>query len=317
MNRSAALYRYRIPLKPAITLAGRTLTERQGWLLLLKENGHSGYGEASPLPGFSQETLNQAQHDLVQLTESWIDQRPLAAVCSASARFAFSCACHELEHGSLQAPPQTDSYPLLSEPGQITNQPIAKLKLGRRSLDQEIDWVKHLIKANPGIQLRIDCNQSWTLSQGRQFLESIPTQAIDYLEEPCTDLTASLRLTDEYPIGLALDESLRQTGFKLSQQRQLKALILKPSLTGSLNELHHWLRLGQQQGVQTVLSSSYETSLGLGQLAALAQQLTPEQPPGLDTAASFSTNLLRGGDASKPTLSLEQLECLWQHHSAH
>jgi O-succinylbenzoate synthase len=61
-----------------------------------------------------------------------------------------------------------------------------------------------------------------------------------------------------------------------------------------------------------ILSSSYESSLGLGQIAALAARMTPDEPPGLDTAAAFNRNLLRGGDPDKPTLLLDQLDCLWQ-----
>jgi O-succinylbenzoate synthase len=66
-----------------------------------------------------------------------------------------------------------------------------------------------------------------------------------------------------------------------------------------------------------VLSSSYESSLGTGQIAALAQELTPDEPPGLDTQRLFGADLLRRhtdspSDHHKPVLTLSDLECLWQ-----
>ncbi|MEH6822514.1 MAG: o-succinylbenzoate synthase [Motiliproteus sp.] len=325
-QRGAAIYAYCIPLTSPIRSAGVMLAQREGLLLRLDQGSdRSGWGEAAPLPGFSIETLAQSQQDLITQAKAWLNGSATdpIPVLSPSARFGFSCALHELDKGPLSEPGTPVSYPLLQDEPEAmlqqwrclatTQQPASlKLKLARRSLAREIALVQALLRETPELRLRIDCNQGWTLQQAQQFLTAIPRATIDYLEEPCRDLQQSLELTEQTGVALALDESLRLPGFILPKHPALAALILKPSLTGSLQQLRDWIELGQKRGVRVILSSSYESSLGLAQIAALATQLTPAEAPGLDTARAFSRNLLRGGDPAKPTLTPHDLTCLWR-----
>ncbi len=329
-DRTAAIYGYRIDLNPAIRCAGTELNQRQGWLIRLQSlqsiGGAEGYGEVAPLPGFSHENLAEAQRDLITLAHDWLAGRPLSVVDSASARFGFSCALHELAQGPLQ--PTTDStslssYPLLQDapatlPAQIgiTEPVIVKLKLARQPLALEIAQIKALLQQHPQLQLRIDCNRGWSLEQATEFVTSVPASAIDYLEEPCTELSHSLQLAELSGVRLALDETLRQSNFarqpsQLPIHPGIKALVIKPSLTGSIGQVKDWIELGQQRDLKTILSSSFESSLGLGQISALAACFTPEELPGLDTSAPFSANLLRRVDVGKPTLTMASLDCLW------
>ncbi len=78
------LYRYELPLSEPLTLGGATLHHREGLLLeLAGEGGAVGWGEASPLPGFSRESLEEATEQVRDLassvmgrevTEDWIDR---------------------------------------------------------------------------------------------------------------------------------------------------------------------------------------------------------------------------------------------------
>lgn len=249
---------------------------------------------------------------------------------SPSTRFGFSCACHELQHGPLVSSPEkpATAYPLitsLSGSDRLLDTPLLatenapvslKLKLARLPILQEIEQVQQLLQHHPDVRLRIDCNQGWSFEQARQFLALIPTASIEYLEEPCKDLEQTLQLSDASDIPIALDETLRLPVYaenpdKLPQHPAIAALVIKPSLTGSLEQIHNWLELGQQRNLRTILSSSYESNLALSQIAALAQQWTPLEAPGLDTADAFGANLIRGDDLLKPTLPPEALECLW------
>ncbi|MEH6473822.1 MAG: o-succinylbenzoate synthase [Halopseudomonas sp.] len=323
-QRDAAIYRYSIPLNPALFCAGSLLQQRQGLLIRLSQGpAQIGFGEATPLPGFSVESLAECQQDLTYLANVWLndtlDSTELSSTASPSARFGLSCALAELEQGPLNATINPGSSPLLQ--GDLSSLHSAaphtgasvKLKLARHALTDEIELVQTLLQRTPGLRFRIDCNQGWSLQQAQQFIGTIPLTAIEYLEEPCTELDQSLRLSQLTGVPLALDESLRQPDFSLPEHPGLAALVLKPSLTGSLEQLQHWIGLANQRGLRAILSSSYESSLGLSQIAALAAQLTPTESPGLDTASAFSANLLRGGDPAKPTLPLEALTCLWRN----
>ena len=325
--KKAAIFAYRIPLVRPIPSAGLLLTQREGLVLQLRQGSACGWGEAAPLPGFSPESLEQSQQDLQRLASIWLDDKPPTEVACPSARFGLSCALHELQQGPLHEPTPLIGHPLLQgDPESIRQQwqlrssttppRSIKLKLARQSLEAEISLVQQLLAQTPELKLRIDCNQGWNLAQAAAFLAVIPMSAIEYLEEPCHVLQHSLQLSTQTGVPLALDESLRQPGFYLPEHSGIQALILKPSLIGSLTQLYDSIHLAQQRGLRAILSSSYESSLGLSQLAALASQLTPLEPPGLDTAAAFSVNLLRASDPTKATFGIKDLSCVWRGASA-
>ena len=60
------LYRYELPFSEPLKLKGTLLRSREGLLLQLQadEGGELGWGESSPLPGFSRESLAEAADQL-------------------------------------------------------------------------------------------------------------------------------------------------------------------------------------------------------------------------------------------------------------
>ena len=72
--RNAKLYSFSLPMEAGVVLRYQRLKTRDGFLVCLEQNGKQGWGEISPLPEFSHETLEQAQ----DAAQSW-----LAAWCKA------------------------------------------------------------------------------------------------------------------------------------------------------------------------------------------------------------------------------------------
>lgn len=65
--------------------------------------------------------------------------------------------------------------------------------------------------------------------------------------------------------------------------------------------------------MEAVISSSIESSLGLTQLARIAQWLTPDAIPGLDTLDLLRTQLIRRWPGSElPLTDVSDLEIVWQ-----
>ncbi len=58
------------------------------------------------------------------------------------------------------------------------------------------------------------------------------------------------------------------------KEPNLTAIIIKPTLVGSLEKCVNLIQQAQKQGLVAVISSSLESSLGLTQLARIAQQYT-------------------------------------------
>ena len=93
--RSAQVYRWQIPMDAGVVLRDRRLKTRDGLYVCLREGEREGWGEISPLPGFSQETWEEAQSVLLAWVNNW-----LAGDCELpqmpSVAFGVSCALAEL-----------------------------------------------------------------------------------------------------------------------------------------------------------------------------------------------------------------------------
>ena len=62
------IYRYRLPLHRPITLRGYRLESRDGFVLkITTDSGDLAWGEVAPLPGFSRESLPDAELQLREL----------------------------------------------------------------------------------------------------------------------------------------------------------------------------------------------------------------------------------------------------------
>ena len=80
-------------------------------------------------------------------------------------------------------------------------------------------------------------------------------------------------------------------------------------LLGGIDPVLELARKAQAHHIPSVISSSYESSLGLIQLAHLAAAIDANTPVGLDTVDAFQEDLLKPGFFSeKGALSLEALE---------
>ena len=104
---------------------------------------------------------------------------------------------------------------------------------------------------------------------------------------------------------------MRDEGFVFEAQEGVRAVVIKPTLTGSLEKVQAQVAAARASGLEVVISSSIESSLGLTQLARIAAWLTPESIPGLDTLNLMQTQLLRRWPGSQlPCLQIDALEPL-------
>ncbi len=70
--RSAQVYRWQIPMDAGVVLRDRRLKTRDGLYVCLRDGEREGWGEISPLPGFSQETWEEAQTALLTWVNDWL-----------------------------------------------------------------------------------------------------------------------------------------------------------------------------------------------------------------------------------------------------
>ncbi|TKI04780.1 o-succinylbenzoate synthase [Martelella alba] len=313
--RQASLFRYSLPLDAGAVLRRGRPTRREGLVVRLAQGGRIGEGEIAPLPGFSQESLQQAADAARRWLAIWAAEQPdrLNGANPAretdldgippSAAFGISCALAELA-GRLPARADFQSVPLCrGEPeqwmAQLAGRPgpsIAKIKVALGEPPAEAGNINRLLAALPDWRLRLDANRSWTLAEAAAFaagLDRAVADRIDFIEEPCADPKASLAFARRANLPIAWDESVRDPGFRPTAQPGVAAVIVKPTLIGGLERCANLICAVRQAGLTAVVSSSVESSLGLTQLARLAAWLTPGVPPGLDTLALMGAQLLR------------------------
>lgn len=350
---SARLYRFRLPLHHDLPLKHATLREREGLILILTDTfGHVGLGEISPLPGFSRETLETAIYKTSQLIDRIVHfgqlsahnhqrrdvpweqkaapsvvhfgvETALLSLLSNSKRISLGAMLYG--HSSSKIPingllrsalsdwvPEADY--LVSE-GYRT----LKVKVGRIEPHLEARGVVEIRKyVGPDIRLRLDANRSWDLDTAIDFGRAVAEQDIEYIEEPLVNPQDLPRFYDATGVPFGFDETLHgiiDPNISLSAYTGLKAFVLKPTLVGCTARLIALVNLAREEGILPVISSSFESDIGLAVLSQLAASITGENlAVGLDTRSAFaagttrSPSLITQGWMPVRTLTLQDLD---------
>lgn len=323
------LYRYEVQLAAPLQLGGTTVTSRCGLLVRLRsETGAVGWGEAAPLPRFSGESLDEVTSYATASVEEWTGRRlrdldeqplqilgafPLGADCPASLRFAVESALIDVIASSrntglasvLDTPREIVRLnALIGNLGDIDGEQLneilqagyraVKVKVGRRSVASEASEIRSVAKTLDGrASLRLDANRAWDLDEAIQFVEALPSTGVEYLEEPLSTPGALGTLSSRIQCPLALDETTREREpSDLSRFSGVTAVVLKPTLLGGVRKTLAWMNAAEENGVTPVISSAYETGVGLRMLVALAS-IGPDTPVGLSTYNRLSHDVLR------------------------
>lgn len=139
--------------------------------------------------------------------------------------------------------------------------------------------------------LRIDLNRQWNIDDANRFFSTYPKDTFDYIEEPGKSISDLFH----FEHSVAVDESLREVSFdSLVAIPNLKALIVKPMLLqGGLKQLKIIQQKADHHGLKLILSSSFESGLGLNSLLQLTKHLGLSSVMGFDTYRYFKEDLLQ------------------------
>lgn len=342
MIRQAKLYRYELPMDSGVIVRQQRLSQREGYIIELLEIDNNqeqqakriALGECAPLPSFSEESLAEVEAQLLPVLNQWqqTGQWPNFESLFPSVAFGLSAAKYELEQklpeqGEYRAAPLCSGDPdefiaLFEEDLTQQKAKVAKIKVGLYEPIRDGMLVDLFLQSIPDLQLRLDANCSWTLEKALKFAQYISPevrQRIAFLEEPCQTPQQSLAFASQTHIGIAWDETLqkavKKTDFSISDlnAEHLNALVIKPTLVGSIDRCIELVHDAKAQGIDVVFSSSLESTIGLTQLARLSAWLTPGQIPGLDTLQLFQSQLERPwGDNDLPLIQLQQQQLVFQ-----
>ncbi|MEZ2756228.1 o-succinylbenzoate synthase [Providencia vermicola] len=321
--RKAKIYSFSLPMEAGVILRYQRLKTRDGLLVCMQDGDNEGWGEISPLPEFSQETLEEATAETIVRLNEWVKDGKISDSPLPSVAFGCSCAVAELT-GELPQDADYRKAPLCSgDPDDLIlsldameGEKVAKVKVGLYEAVRDGMVANLLLEAVPELKLRLDANRSWTRTKADGFAKYVNPDYRDriaFLEEPCKTREESLQFAADTGINIAWDESVREEGFKVEAQAGVAAIVIKPTLTGSLAYCRSLVEDAHRLGLQAVISSSIESSFGLTQLARVAHWLTPNTIPGLDTVSLIQSQLIRPWpQCDIPLQQLEDLTIVWQ-----
>ncbi|WP_306058032.1 mandelate racemase/muconate lactonizing enzyme family protein [Natronococcus wangiae] len=269
MNDEPALdleYRsFSLPLASPLESASGTIASRDGFLVRITRNGDGavGYGEATPLPGWTESYADcEAALERARTAIRTRGARDaVAAVDEAvAARHGVSLALADLEASSEPTP----LYRYFSPNALVARVPVnttigdgpigesvtaarravergfdcCKLKVGRRSVDEDVERLRRVREAvGPGVELRADANGAWSFDEAVAAIEAVADLGVSIVEQPlpagALEGHAELRGRG---VAIALDEGLLEHGVdSICEAQAADVVTIKPMALGGLD----------------------------------------------------------------------------------
>ena len=295
--------------------AGAPLGRRAFGVLTLRDrNGVVGLGEASPLPGYSPDSIEEAVAALRQLGEAPLEVDPRVPprvllehfskewpLRSPSARCALESALldwigrvrGEPAHALLGASGvreipiahlvlQPDPSAWLAEVERLSHAGVAhiKLKIGE-DFARELLFLKRIRDRYPTLQIRLDANRRLPIADLTAHATTLASLGVELIEEPVRveHWPEALSL----PIPFALDETLRnpEVATRLLAQGRVRAVVLKPMVLGGFAVAFDLAERAREHGAHPLVSHVFDGSIARAAAAELALALGTRLAAGL------------------------------------
>ena len=301
---------YRNSLKQSFYNAKNKYSYKEGLIVELhSSNSMIGYGEASPLIGFSKETIKEINWGIesfiaaIELNYNYSLDELLNLVeihCHnlSSLHFALDTAIYDLV-GKIQKRPickilnkesaQVIEFSNIYMPNNNT-QPnennIMKYKLGVNTTNQDIEILNTLIENNPSVKFRFDANRCYDKEDFIRIIHQLKKFKIDYFEEPLKKLSkyALIQIKNKLSVKIAIDESLYDGTNYVSwiENNLIDTVIIKPSIFGSYKKNFELFEKCKRYNINLILSSALENSIGNMATIHLAASINNKLAHGLN-----------------------------------
>ncbi len=291
-------YTYKIPFQTPFSISGAVYEFREGIIVEFDHEGIQAFGEIAPLPGFSDFSLDQVI-SVLQLNREALENALIKGefpqffyVLSQihnipSLKFGLDTLYHDYLSKRKGVSLAEYLFPELAT-SKVTSNGVLSIKDVRSSLntakkmiqsgfktlkvkvgrdfENEFQLLKALRSEHPSIQIRIDCNQSWSFDEAVSNLSKLEPLNIEYCEEPLItkEIDKLSLLKKETSIKLAADESIRnkKDAGALSEQNGFNVFVLKPMMIGSFSEIYVTKQQANSHYIDLVFTTSLESKIG-------------------------------------------------------
>ena len=314
--------KFSFPLNPPIQNSSATIKEKDFLILKAKDSiGNFHYGEVSPLPGFSIETIKECEQHLIELISLNIladsienlKQNLISLEKHPSLLFGLEqlilsseqneVRTNQVENKSIKlnglvgikdAKATINEIKLLRKLDFDT----IKIKIGREDFNDDLkvlDAVNN--EFGDTIRLRLDNNGSWKFDQAIRNIEKLNNFNVEYIEQPVIRTEELINLAESSQINIAADESL--TSYreveKILESGNIKYFVLKPSIRIGIYDTLKIIELAKKSNSKIIISSAFETIIGRLTLLYLASLTSHTLAHGLSTQllgeSIFSTEI--------------------------
>lgn len=263
-------------------------SDRDSWIIeIINTDNIKGYGEASPLPNFNNETYEESGYALegfklalsgitnIEKEEIFILAK-VHTINTPSACFAIETALYDLLAKENNLPMNlylnSNASPKISVNGiynlsEVKKYNILKIKCGFRNLYNEIELIESIVdKYGKSTKLIIDLNESYDLVKAIRFFKEVAKYNIEYIEQPIKqdNIEDLLELSFHTDIPIALDEAIKNID---SIENLLKLncgdiFIIKPQTFGSFLDINQAFKIIKEANKIPVMTSSLEGIIG-------------------------------------------------------
>jgi len=330
----ATLHPFSLPLRRPLRTAVGEIDQRNGFLLEVEDDdGHRGWGEAAPLPGWpggnAEEVgvvLRRWCDDPGSTPRAALAPTPIAAaavdtalISLGAARAEVSLAVHLAGSGARSTVPvnaliaDTDPDAVVAAAARAVADGFGtiKLKVARSSVADDVtvvDAVRRVV--GPDVALRLDANRGWTHDEARRALVALEPFDIEFVEEPTADLSGWPDLAG-LGVTLAADESMSDPGpdptLDLIREGHVGVLVAKIPLLSGVGPTLAAVGVVATRRARVVITSFLDTAVGLAAATHVAAALGPGHPAaGLATGHLLARDVappleVRGGSVTVPT----------------
>lgn len=316
--------RFRLPYAGPFATARGAEAMREGLILRLEtDDGCTGLGEASPVPGFGGDTLADAEQALAEWLPAVVG-REVEEVHQLPASTAAACA---LDTALLDLQGQRAGVPVAGLLGGSSRRvvpvnativapaPDAAAAAARAAVEAGFGCVKlkvglaptpgeELVRIaavraaiGPAVELRLDANGAWDAAGAVALLRAAESLDLALVEQPVPagDLAGMAAVRRRVGVPIAADESAGtpERARRVIAAEAADALVVKPMLTGGLRAARAVVDLARDAGLRAIVTTTIDAGVGVVAALHLAAILSPPVPAcGLATGPLLAADLL-------------------------
>lgn len=320
-----------IKLNAPIVVAFTTITAVETILIkVTTDEGIIGYGETSPLPQVTGETLDSSLSVLGLLKDNLIGQDPREIekihklmdsliYGNTACKAGIDIAMYDIIGKSMNAPLYkvlggmsnqiiTDITIGIAKPEEMAQAAVGFVKEGYRILKikagkdpiEDLEAIRLIREAvGDDIKLRMDANQGWSVNDAIVTMKALEKYNIDAVEQPGPywDIEGAARIRNQSTMKVMLDESLHSPvdALKIMKLEAADTLNIKLMKSSGIYPALRINAIAESGGVDCMVGCMLETRLGISAAAHLVASQKNITEADVDSYKYFDDDTVTGG----------------------